>query len=1188
MLLVLPPPVLSLGYDLTLNDPVGDDYGPGTYVYPLDPVFTAGSFDITRLSVSDAGNDVRFEVEIAGDIEDPWGSGAGFSLQSIDIYIDQDGLEGSGSTASLERRNVTFSPSSAWEFVIWCAPPFDGFQTHVIDAQGNTYYDGIDVTVDQDADVITINVPRAILGTPSSSWHYLGLMLSQNGYEAGRVRPVMEEVGQWVLGGGDDGQYDSNVIDVVAEPGVNQEALLANYNPQTGVQAILINRADAIPPYITHTPPSSWEAHLPLIVIADIDDDVVTSARLFYRSSGQGYTALDFVRTTVNHWQVKIPGSDIVEPTLEYYIFATDATNSATLPDSTSPFSVSVLPDTTPPDIEDLNANPTVFSPNGDGYKDTTAVTVRISEPASVTVAVYDSMGSFVRSLAESVLVESMLVVGWDGRDASDVVDDGTYAIVAEAADLAGNPALPESIAVGVDKDQPPRRIDVILLFHANQNLVPYGRTANLACYKGVLETLRSHPSLKFVIHFSGSLLSDLLWFDPETIDILREGASDGQFEIVGSTYIQNIIYSTRVTPDDFQFNHRQIATHKKLIEQAIGVSPVSFWNPERVWTQNIVKLLTDNGYTTVQVEDHILWESGITGSEYAVRTTTYDGSSVYVFTDDKTFEGIINGAIDSGDTSSVLNFLHDRYLEDTDDIYAICYHEDMEATGLWDYEGGEDPAVDLANLDKLLCAFDNNPWIKVTTYSEFLQDHPVYEDVSPIVDGAADWMGRDAWFDENSEPQAEAYRQFFDTIRDTINAIPAHNLIELAWFTLGAHQYEFAVHGYQGMVGTTQWELARTALVSARAAREALLRVVHSYESDINWDGLNEIVMVTEGDLLVFSSLGGRLLYWFDLDDGTEQVGNENFMSSYDETYTDDASYVEPKIGCEAYSWLCGNMIFPEVHTWKFEARRRCLNDSIWIDGVAQGDLSNTDLSYTLDSSSVEFYYDFGPIDITKHIAASLHNVALEYRIESTLSNPTPVEIKMENGLSPDCLKILFTGRKALKYWDGTDTSTVFSPSMRGVINVESNKGLLLTFVDQPDKIAAEDNVFGLELTPHWTLEVPSFGNGSIGVALSIGSYSGVKPPMAGRDRLMIAPNPTRGRVMILYQGSTPQRPDLRIYDPLGRLVQILHPDASTGGLSFIWDGLDSNGLRVADGIYFVRISGYLPGGKAKIVLTR
>jgi hypothetical protein len=384
-------PSWALGYDLTLSDPTGDDYGPGTYVYPLDAAFTPESFDMTRLSVEEIGSDVRFEVEIAGEIEDPWGSGAGFSLQSIDIYIDQDGVAGSGSTGALEGRNVDFSQTSAWEYAVWCGPPFDDFQTHVIGSDGSTHYSGVSVSVDQGSDVITIDVPKSIIGAPNTNWKYVALMLSQAGYETGRVRPVVRDVQQWRLGGGDDGQWDSNVIDVVADAGVNQEVLLANYDPVAGVRAILINRVDAAAPAIAHTPPASWEAHVPFPVQADIQDDVVVSAGLFYRSPGDAYEELSMSKTGASMWETTLPGSEMTVAGLEYYIYATDATNPAMLPDSSSPFTLTVTADVTPPVISALDAHPAVFSPNDDGYKDSTLVAVEVSEPGYAWVAVRDS-----------------------------------------------------------------------------------------------------------------------------------------------------------------------------------------------------------------------------------------------------------------------------------------------------------------------------------------------------------------------------------------------------------------------------------------------------------------------------------------------------------------------------------------------------------------------------------------------------------------------------------------------------------------------------------------------------------------------------------------------------------------------------------------------------------------------------
>ena len=39
----------ALGAKLEFKDPVGDENGPGTYVYPTDAVYSPGSFDISRV-----------------------------------------------------------------------------------------------------------------------------------------------------------------------------------------------------------------------------------------------------------------------------------------------------------------------------------------------------------------------------------------------------------------------------------------------------------------------------------------------------------------------------------------------------------------------------------------------------------------------------------------------------------------------------------------------------------------------------------------------------------------------------------------------------------------------------------------------------------------------------------------------------------------------------------------------------------------------------------------------------------------------------------------------------------------------------------------------------------------------------------------------------------------------------------
>jgi hypothetical protein len=377
-------------------------------------------------------------------------------------------------------------------------------------------------------------------------------------------------------------------------------------------------------------------------------------------------------------------------------------------------------------------------------------------------------------------------------------------------------------------------------------------------------------------------------------------------------------------------------------------------------------------------------------------------------------------------------------------------------------------------------------------------------------------------------------------------------------------------------MLGTTQWDLARTALVSAKAARAALAAEPGASVEDINGDGIDEIVFATAGDLFVLSTYGGRLLYWFNLEDGAELVGNENFMRRYGEPYTNDNTYVPIAVGCEAYPWLCGNMIIPVIHEWTYEARRRCFNDSVWIDDVSQGALSGMVLDYDLDSISVDFHYDLGSINITKSLSPALHSLSVGYAFSSSSSQPVDIEIALENGLSPDCLDVMLTGRQSLRYWDGQDTSSVFMPSMRGVTNVENGKGLLFDFTSAPATLGGDENIFGLEINPRWVLEIPPHGSGVVSIGLDLASFSGVTPPQpeGPHGEVTVFPNPSRGRVALRI-GIDPGIPvTADVFDLSGRHVRTLKAPKIGEPCVLRWDGLNRDGRPVAGGMYFVRVS--------------
>ncbi len=91
-----------------------------------------------------------------------------------------------------------------------------------------------------------------------------------------------------------------------------------------------------------------------------------------------------------------------------------------------------------------------VFSPNGDGYRDTIGFTVGSSQPGSVLGTVRDASDAKVDSLAVAVGAGTA-TLAWDGRNAGGaVVADGLYTITFTAEDAAGNRSEPQARPVAV------------------------------------------------------------------------------------------------------------------------------------------------------------------------------------------------------------------------------------------------------------------------------------------------------------------------------------------------------------------------------------------------------------------------------------------------------------------------------------------------------------------------------------------------------------------------------------------------------------------------------------------------------------------------------------------------------------------------------------------------------------------
>jgi carbohydrate-binding DOMON domain-containing protein len=213
------------------TDARGDDKGPGNYVYPTDGVYKAGSFDITKFSAVKSNTDVDFQVEVAAGLEDPWGMGGGFATQMIFIFIKTGP---GGHTETPAGLNVQFAPGSEWNKVVVLSPQKKARVTGEAEAKAAKFAKDIVVPnlTRGRGRVIQGTVPLSALGGDGNvdAWSYQVVMQSNEGFPAPGdflTRKVNEYEGQHRFGGGNDGDCDPHVMDVIEDAGNKQADMLA-------------------------------------------------------------------------------------------------------------------------------------------------------------------------------------------------------------------------------------------------------------------------------------------------------------------------------------------------------------------------------------------------------------------------------------------------------------------------------------------------------------------------------------------------------------------------------------------------------------------------------------------------------------------------------------------------------------------------------------------------------------------------------------------------------------------------------------------------------------------------------------------------------------------------------------------------------------------------------------------------
>jgi len=239
-------PVTTSTLVFDVSDPVGDDKGQGTLLYPTNSVFQPGVFDLVRFTVLQDKDFVYLQVRVRNLGGNPWGGPNGFSLQHVQIYVMTTDKTLPVNTTTLGL-NVNLAPG--WNYAVvaipgWGDTPFpDGEVSALFKADGSLVADEhnnpdlFDVYAFTDSNVIEVKISKSLLSDVNNiaNWVWYVFLTSYDGYSVMRIRYVVAgDPLEWFLGGGDPlaimAGVQPRVVDMLAPTDQDQYSMLKSYD----------------------------------------------------------------------------------------------------------------------------------------------------------------------------------------------------------------------------------------------------------------------------------------------------------------------------------------------------------------------------------------------------------------------------------------------------------------------------------------------------------------------------------------------------------------------------------------------------------------------------------------------------------------------------------------------------------------------------------------------------------------------------------------------------------------------------------------------------------------------------------------------------------------------------------------------------------------------------------------------
>jgi len=405
----------------------------------------------------------------------------------------------------------------------------------------------------------------------------------------------------------------------------------------------------------------------------------------------------------------------------------------------------------------------------------------------------------------------------------------------------------------------------------------------------GFDEVMQAHEATDVPgnFHMSGTLMPAAEWHNPEFNDWLSTMVTDGTAAMMTSALGQHIMPFVQNNMNDWS-----VAVESDMVNYRYNYEPHVAWVPERVW-------LALGQYPDAGVVDNWLgnnWaQHGVWGVvlDDGPHLNGYDNHKIHwmnngvgidlrVIPIDNTFVGNMHY-----DASGAMNQIASM------GEYNICvYGTDWEVAAEMNEHAwnGTDDTYFLDNYqDVLWYCHDNYPGVNVWKLDDAIQNadfNGVSANITPgtygLLGGEGGYGGsNNSWYTNwagaasHSDFHSPAWTYGFiwnNTYENLMNCSD-NNLSQLGWYTLMINLHETGWHDSGDISG---WEHRysshiKNANVYAEASRWAAgqyIDTTNAYMSDIDRDGVDELIMHNDKTFFVFESIGGRAAWVFAKDE--------------------------------------------------------------------------------------------------------------------------------------------------------------------------------------------------------------------------------------------------------------------------------------------------------------------------------